>query len=528
VSVQVGEKEAIAAHAARNVPLRFTEETPYTVEVQSRTGETVAVHHRDPVVTAGLATLNKGRLIHGSLSFGAHVGTSRFVLLADGRSDVAFTVTVSPTKVSTADVAAMRREVEATLAGLGAAYLRSTQVAADLDPLHRPARPVWLTQLRGALPDLERALQHIARHPREVLIRPVTTLRADRITRPDPVVLRALRRGQGAGETVALAGHATPIHTYLPAAPARRTLDTPAHCWLRARIEAAVQRLAAIRREEATRTSSRRRRVVLAELMAMEHELRRLLTHVPLAEASSQRPPLAPPLVLRTVAGYAEAYQALEQLHVGLAVGEGQQHLVPRDLAALYEIWCLVTVAHTVGDVLNQPLPAASFFRATARGVRLRLRRGHAQALRFQADGLRVRLAYEPRFAAPGLLVQRPDLLLTVEHEGEPPRLFVLDAKYRRDDGAAYQRRQSTPGPPDEALGDLHRYRDAIVTTGPEGLKRPIEEAVALFPFQEVRPGAFAESRLWTSIEQIGVGAMPLLPGHTAYLATWLRRVLGR
>jgi hypothetical protein len=140
---------------------------------------------------------------------------------------------------------------------------------------------------------------------------------------------------------------------------------------------------------------------------------------------------------------------------------------------------------------------------------------------------LTVRLAYEPRFpVAPGLLAQRPDLLLTVERGGTPPRLYVLDAKYRRDDSAAYRRRHGAPGPPEDALGDLHRYRDAIVRVGPGGVERPVAVAAALFPYREWAPDAFVESRLWTSLGTIGVGAIPLLPGGTGLLMRWLQCVL--
>ncbi len=60
------------------------------------------------------------------------------------------------------------------------------------------------------------------------------------------------------------------------------------------------------------------------------------------------------------------------------------------------------------------------------------------------------------------------------------------------------------PGPPREALNTLHRYRDAI---------RDASGA----------QGAFARSRLHRLLDEIGVGALPMLPGATAYLDAWLK-----
>ena len=239
--------------------------------------------------------------------------------------------------------------------------------------------------------------------------------------------------------------------------------------------------------------------------------------------AASGAPPAPTPRLL-SAPGYAEAYAASRALDLSLAVAEGAVPHATRDLWALYEMWSYLTLARTVARLLDQPLPARAFFRAEHRGIRFLLRRGRRHAVTLWRGGLRVTVTYNPRFAArSGLLAQRPDLLLTVKR-GAVTRRFVLDAKYRRDDGARYVRRYGAPGPPETALGDLHRYRDAIVE--PAG-GRTVEEAVALYPYRVDESEAFTESRLWASIERIGVGAIPLVPGATDLLDRWLRRVLG-
>ena len=59
----------------------------------------------------------------------------------------------------------------------------------------------------------------------------------------------------------------------------------------------------------------------------------------------------------------------------------------------------------------------------------------------------------------------------------------------------------------------------------PGSPERTVAEAVALYPFRAGQD--FAKTELWTAVERIGVGAIPLVPGETAYLQRWLRRVLG-
>jgi predicted component of viral defense system (DUF524 family) len=224
------------------------------------------------------------------------------------------------------------------------------------------------------------------------------------------------------------------------------------------------------------------------------------------------------------VPGYAEAHAACCALDLSLAVAEGPVPHATKDLWALYEMWCYLTLVRRAAQRLGRPVPARAFFRAEHRGIRFLLRRGRRHAVTLRRGGVRVTVTYNPRFAArSALLAQRPDLLLTVRR-GAVTERYVLDAKYRRDDSARYVRRYGTPGPPEDALGDLHRYRDAIVEAAGA---HPVREAVALYPYRPAEPDAFAEHRLWTSIEQIGVGAISLAPGATQGLDRWLRRVLG-
>lgn len=178
----------------------------------------------------------------------------------------------------------------------------------------------------------------------------------------------------------------------------------------------------------------------------------------------------------------------------------------------------------------GQPLPTRELLAVEQHGLRVLLRRGREHAVIFKIpEGRRITLTYNPRFGGDPLLVpQRPDILLEIHDPGRPPIRLVLDAKYRIDASPKYMRRYGSPGPPEDALNGLHRYRDAIVNPGSpfdsRGIpERTVTQAIALFPDREAEPDAFRASRLWKSIGRIGVGAIPLLPGSTGYLEEWVR-----
>ncbi len=500
--------------------LRLAEQTPYRLFVTSRTGGPVAIRHRDPVVIDQLASDEAEQVVSGIVDFGGQVGRSRFVVAVGDTPEVAFEVEVFPTKMPHREVERMRGEIDEALAGLAFEYLRATQTFA-VESASVSRRATWLTLLRRTLPALEHALGQVAARPHRDLRREVRPVRTEQVARPDASVRRAVRRGQGMGAVQRLRS-GLPVRSVLPSRRARVTLDTPEHRWLRARVTTAHRVLAALHADEAARPPSARRRRVLADLTDAEVRLARLLRLAPLAAASPGPPPAPTPRLL-AAPGYADAHAACRMLDLGLALAAGPVPHATKDLPLLYELWAYLTLVRAVAGLLGQPVPPSAFFRAEHRGVRFLLRRGRRHGVAFELPGGRVTLAYNPRFsAAPGLMAQRPDFLMTVESEGQTRR-FVLDAKYRRDESPGYLRRYGAPGPPEDALGDLHRYRDAIIEPGP---RRTVEQAVALFPAGAT--DAFARSRLWTAVERIGVGAIPLVPGETAWLERWLRRVLAR
>jgi hypothetical protein len=499
-------------------PLRLEEETTYPVLVQSLGGAPVALHHRDPVVVGRLVAADGGRVVHGRVRFGSQAGRARFRLLADGRPEAEVEVDVAPTKLSWADVQTMRDEVEAAAAGLALAALRPTVLNAAAGPAEA-SEAGWLAALGAAAGRLAEAAREIDRRPALDTVRASARVRAERVRRATPETRRALRTAGLPG----LAGAAASAPVRLPSRPPTLTADTPAHRWIAARLDRALARLARLAEEERRRRPGARRAALAAEVEALAVRLRRVRQSPVLAASRPDRAPDAPPLLLRRRPAYAEAYAALRALDRGLDLWGGALDVATQDLAVLYETWAALAVVHAVADVLGVAPPDRPFG-VEARGSDVRLRRGRRHAARLAGRDAEVEVVYNPRFPAPpALLVQRPDLWLTVRAPGRPVRRVVLDAKYRRDDSAAYRRRHGAPGPPEDALGTLHRYRDAIV--GPDRQPGWVDTAAALFP--GTADAAFSESRLWTSLDALGVGAVPLRPGHAGAFRQLVERWVG-
>lgn len=509
---------------------RLFEETGYSLYLRGKDGRMVSVEHRDPVILRGLRASEGGRVVHGRVDFGGQVGRSGFEVRVDGAPEVDFEVEVFPAKLDYAeDYARLREETGEILAGLVLEYLRSTFHLGVDRHAPAPTRLEWIALLRHAADDLERALAEISREPRRDVAPADEPARAERVRRADPGVRRAVLRGAGAGGPVLLPG-GPPVRERLPGGRPRLTLDTPEHRWIAAQLAGVRRGLSNLLREEAALPQTPRRARAREELDALERRVARMLRAEPLAAVAGSPPPgLASPRLTRAP-GYREAHRACLLLRLGLSLEGGPVRLALKDLALLYEYWCFLAVARVLAARAGSGLPARRLLAVEERGLRVLLRRGREQSLSFDLpDGKRAVLTYNPRFGGEPLLVpQQPDLLLEVRGPDGDAVRAVLDAKYRVTAAPEYVERYGSPGPPEDALNGLHRYRDAIVRPGPgTAPERIVARAAALFPYREAEPGAFRGSRLWRSLDGLGVGAIPLLPGNTEYLEEWVSSLLG-
>ena len=496
-------------------PSHLFEETSYTVLLQSKGSADVRLRHRDPSLLRGLTS--EGGVVHGALNFGSQVGRSRFEIDVGGVPHLAFEVEVFPSKLDyREDYEQLRTDLEEFASELAFAYLRATYTPARPLPKGTSGALGWLTLLRHALDDLEEALLYIASHPLRSVDWERRPARAERIRRPDAALRRAMVQSGGFPEE---RGN----RVWLPGRRGTYALETPEHQWLAYELKHIENRLAALRQAEAAGRPSLRLGATLEELRGLGQRVERLKRLVP-CSVPPRRP--APSMRLLRAPAYREAYRACLLLRNGLAVEGPALRLALKDLHELYEIWCFLTLVRLVAEEAGHALPAHHLLRPERRGLHLRLRTGLAEVVVLRlGDGRRLTLTNNPRFGgADHLFPQQPDVLLSLHRPGGTATHAVLDAKYRLDASPGYLRRYGFPGPPTDALGDLHRYRDAIRIEG----EQAVAQAVALFPYHAPTSEAWAESRHGRALRDLGIGAIPLLPGGTEPLRQWLRGFLGK
>lgn len=415
-----------------------------------------------------------------------------------------------------ADFRAMVQDLQDWLAGL--AFAKHGPTRLHLRAGDGPSPP-WASWWQQQLAILLRRCDRIAAAPD-------TRLHTQEPVRPLPLLRRPApaRAAWLAHHPWAQAPQASPLPaTHWPDRQARPGYDTPANRMLRHALLQVLQQLADL-------IAQGRMAADAPPLRAGLHRLRHLLRQPWLAEVgdwpAAQRSATLPHLP----PAYRAFYQQWQQMGTGLQLGAlTGLPVAPRDTPTLYEYWCL---GYLIRFLQRQPgwqLVGQSLWVEGETGA-LRLRRGTASWLRFAhpQTGRTATLWYQRTFGADetGTLPQRPDLTLDVAHPGQSAlRRYWLEVKYQLQAG------RDGWGPPPEALAQVHRYRDAILTDwqreAGERLALRSVGGVVLFPL----PGPaedFATHPSYRSWARVQVGALPAQPGQRQQplLDEWLGEIL--
>ena len=231
-------------------------------------------------------------------------------------------------------------------------------------------------------------------------------------------------------------------------------------------------------------------------------------------------------MVLHKATGYSQVYRTWNLLRRGYSLYDGLYRLQTKDIATLYEIWCFIEVSHIVKDKLHlSDTDVDHRNRMEMNGVfTWELGKGEHSRILFKKDNVELaELIYNPKnterensdMGMKDLVVrtvpQKPDIVLQLTKNDLQQGMkmtYLFDAKYRIAD-----RQNGVDNPPDDAINQMHRYRDAIYYKehGSEALKKEVIGGYILFP-GDGEPDDMAMARFHKSIEEVNIGAFPLRP----------------
>lgn len=250
-------------------------------------------------------------------------------------------------------------------------------------------------------------------------------------------------------------------------------------------------------------------------------------------------------LVLQRATGYSQVYRTWNLLRRAYSLNDGMYRLQSKDIATLYEIWCFIEVSHIVREQLGIDVEADHRNRMEMNGVfTWELGKGEHSRILFRKDGVELaELVYNPKhtdkendsISMEHLVVptvpQKPDIVLQLTKDDAEKGMkmtYLFDAKYRISDRTD----EGVDTPPDDAINQMHRYRDAIYYKehSSDELKKEVIGGYILFPGNgdsiEV-----AKAKFQKSLDEVNIGAFPLRPNDTEnrkLLENFIEELIGK
>lgn len=497
----------------------FYEQTHYELVIENRGNGEMTFRHASPAIRECITPVgSSGRLLTGVVDFGSDIGYSDFVICLDGQEYLRFTVEVFPEKISyRKDYLAIVADVTEELYSLIFDFLKRTYSGWGQQGKRRGSAVEFYGVICQIFEGYLRALDRILRQPHHELQTVHRVMQGYKARRTDRQTLRWLERHPGAGVRQ---GEKVLARKVL-ALEKRSTCDTRENRLTRAMVDSTIRRMRDFRERvqalgrDGTGEVTERIDGMLGQL---DWRVRRSF----LGNLEETGGGTGMSLVFSMAPGYRELYKYYLMLERGLDVTGDVFRMSVKDLAQLYEYWCFIKLNRLLKE--KYQLVSQDIIHTEGSRLFVTLVKGRGSQVDYldPVTGEAIALRYNPARRDLPTVPQKPDNVLTLVKKsldsGEMTCRYVFDAKYRIDPALPgsyyYNVIGHTPGPKEEDINTMHRYRDAIVCeAGEEVFRRTMFGAYVLFPYGNEEE--YRHHKFYRSIEKVNIGGLPFLPSAT-------------
>lgn len=466
--------------------------------------------------------------LSGTINFRNHIGKASLPLsyqTTDGRQNVSVAFTVWPTKMDLqSDFEAIFRDFLPDYGEWRYALVAPTEHSFRRQRSRKKDFPLlWLAHFKGLWKELQQQTRLIISAPHNRLLSYEKKLRAERIKGKIPTRLEQKISGDFAE------GNYTSRYTVK-----RKNLsvDTPENRFIKFAISTMINRLVQLEKmTRKTESASESPDYGLSEhffsdLKVWKDTLTKLQGAPLFKELSSFNGLKKESLVLQQRIGYSGFYRAWQALKMYLdAFGEGAS-LSVKSMDELYEVWCFLKIKQLLEEC---GFKVTSHEAANIRqvGLEWQTKDGFGGAFLLEKRGIKIRLSHEVTYSKTKGEVrtltvnQKPDIVLEAKFDSGETLIWLFDAKYRLESKSGNIDRV-----PDDAINQMHRYRDSLLYKTEVGYSRPVFGAFALYPgyFNQADPSV--TNVYQTAIDELGIGAFALLPTTDESGYYWLKTFL--
>jgi predicted component of viral defense system (DUF524 family) len=515
----------------------FYENQIYEFVLEKKNDTELSFYHENIHLRRAVKPLGKN-ILSGNLNFQSEVGyTDIEIRTKNGNAIFTLCLEIFPAKIDyQRDFQMILAEVNGEIYNLAFDFLRKTYQLTGLKEARDQSLAEFFTILKVVFLKLVNAVDRIQTAPHYRLIPVHEIRRAEQVRRAGKTNIAYLRKHPECLEydsetgSIALNGKLY-RPTYLLETRRQVDYDTTENRFLRWMLLRIKKRLIDFRLLILQKDRFHDE-LILKQIDEMVTQLDRLLSSQFLSSVGDMRHNSLT-LVLQMAPGYREVYRFYLIITKGLSIQGGLFRLSLKDLAELYEYWCFLKIHSLLKR--KYELIRQDIIRVNRKGLFVSLDRSRKASVTYRnpVNGELFTLFYN---ALPSedsnapTLAQRPDTVFALKKENSNVEYkYIFDAKYRLNpavEGSDYEKKYGAPGPEEEDINTMHRYRDAIVfenkITGE--FERSMFGAYVLFPYSDEEK--FREHRFYKSIKKVNIGAIPFLPNTTRIMEEFLDELI--
>lgn len=202
---------------------------------------------------------------------------------------------------------------------------------------------------------------------------------------------------------------------------------------------------------------------VIEKLKKYKREINKRLNTSFLGRVSPQYNEANLSLVFSMGSGYKDLYKYYLMLQKGLSINSNIFTLSMKELSVLYEYWCFIKINSLLKK--KYKLISTDVLKLNKDGVYVTLKKGQEASFKYLNPKTNEEfIVYYNAGRDSKTVSQKPDNILSICKEGTLKAYeFIFDAKYKIDTSSKYKEKYNTPGPKEEDINTMHRYRDAII-----------------------------------------------------------------
>jgi len=515
----------------------FFENGNYQLVLTPKTDEVYTFYHEHPLLRRAVGKvdiMDNRYILMGSLQFQNEVGLSTFEIRCGNEVLLEVTIEIFPSKLDyKEDYKKLLDEVNDEIYNLAFHFIKKTYLTAKINLEGNPSRSEFFRLLSHHFDHFIQSINQIERQPHHKLVTTHQQARGDQLGRIDSKGRKYLSRRPNLFVEVE-SGIERNGRLVMPTEGLKikkeltyNTLENQFIKWiinrLKDRIHDLLEKILSVNK----RFEKEQDLELIGSIAKKMNDIDKILKNS-FWRSIGKLDRTVMSLVIQMAPGYRDVFQNYLILSKGLSLQGKMYQMSVKDVATMYEYWTFIKL----GQILSKKydLVSQDIIKVNRDGLFVNLDTNSTarRVYRHPITKEQITLTYQKTERNLPTISQKPDTTLSIEKKGKDFHYnYIFDAKYRIDfavEGSYYQRHYRNPGPMEEDINTMHRYRDSLVVQQNGPFERTAFGAYVLFPWKNEEE--YEEHHFYKSIDKVNIGALPFLPNATRLVEQFVEHLI--